>query len=130
MGFPSPSWHGIKEFFHDSRQWLGEKLLGRGREEEIERLLEKLEEEAKKDLNEERDPSRTATLKERLEDTRAARRAFTSARLERLLKKAGYRPYEALIADGQRMLEPEPKAELRTLWEYLERLEKELGNEE
>ena len=111
MGFNLPSWRGIKEFCHDCREWLGRWALHRGREEEIERQLEKLERE----LEKERDPGKKAELTERVEDLQAAWRAILIAKTERLLKKEGYPPYGPLVADGKRTLAPATREELRML---------------
>lgn len=111
MGFSLPSWRGIKEFCHDCREWLGRWLLGRGREEEIERQLEKLERE----LEKERDPGKKAKLAEHVEDLQAAWRGILITKTERLLRKEGYPPYGALVANGKRTLAPAAREELGML---------------
>jgi tetratricopeptide (TPR) repeat protein len=119
VGFPLPSWRGIKEFCHDCREWLGRWLLGRGREEEIERQLEKLERE----LEKERDPGKKAKLAEHVEDLQAAWRGILIAKTERLLRKEGYPPYGALVANGKHTLAPAAREELGMLVRAVAELE-------
>ena len=63
-------------------------------------------------LAKETNPEKRQALEDKLEELMAAERGYYMARLKSALERSDLPPYDALVANGERVLEPENKAKL------------------
>ncbi|MGB2884722.1 MAG: tetratricopeptide repeat protein, partial [Dehalococcoidia bacterium] len=74
--------------------------------------FQRYRESLEKQLTKETDPTRIDNLKEEIENAIAAERGYYRRMIEVSLERSGLPPYDALMANGKRILEPENKAKL------------------
>ncbi len=84
--------------------------------------LENLKKLLEEQLAKETDPEKRQAIQDRLEEICAAQRGYYMARLESGLERSGIRPYDALVANGKGILQPENKAKLTEAVKRLELL--------